>query len=199
MEVLPKLIVFSAPSGAGKTTLVRHLLKQKELNLAFSISAASREAREGEEDGKDYYFLGIKEFKNRIRNEDFLEFEEVYQDQFYGTLKAEVERLWAQGKNVIFDIDVVGGLRLKKKFPERTLAIFVKPPSINELQIRLKKRKTESHEKIAMRVAKASTEMATAPQFDVIIKNDDLAEAKQRAVFLVKDFIQKPLPRDEEE
>jgi guanylate kinase len=199
MEVLPKLIVFSAPSGAGKTTLVRHLLKQKDLNLAFSISAASREAREGEEDGKDYYFLGIKEFKNRIRNEDFLEFEEVYQDQFYGTLKAEVERLWAQGKNVIFDIDVVGGLRLKKKFPERTLAIFVKPPSINELQIRLKKRKTESHEKIAMRVAKASTEMATAPQFDVIIKNDDLAEAKQRAVFLVKDFIQKPLPRDEEE
>jgi guanylate kinase len=199
MEVLPKLIVFSAPSGAGKTTLVRHLLKQKELNLAFSISAASREARDGEKDGKDYYFIGIKEFKNRIRNEDFLEFEEVYQDQFYGTLKTEVERLWAQGKNVIFDIDVVGGLRLKKKFPERTLAVFVKPPSINELQIRLKKRKTESHEKIAMRVAKASTEMATAPQFDVIIKNDNLAEAKQKAVFLVKDFIQKPIPRDEEE
>jgi guanylate kinase len=199
MEVLPKLIVFSAPSGAGKTTLVRHLLKQKELNLAFSISAASREARDGEKDGKDYYFIGIKEFKNRIRNEDFLEFEEVYQDQFYGTLKTEVERLWAQGKNVIFDIDVVGGLRLKKKFPERTLAVFVKPPSINELQIRLKKRKTESHEKIAMRVAKASTEMATAPQFDVIIKNDNLAEAKQKAVFLVNDFIQKPLPRDEEE
>jgi guanylate kinase len=199
MEVLPKLIVFSAPSGAGKTTLVRHLLKQKELNLAFSISAASREARDGEKDARDYYFLGIKEFKNRIRNEDFLEFEEVYQDQFYGTLKAEVERLWAQGKHVIFDIDVVGGLRLKKKFPERTLAIFVKPPSINELQIRLKKRKTESPEKIAMRVAKASTEMATAPQFDVIIKNDNLAEAKQKAVFLVKDFIQKPIPRDEEE
>ena len=111
MEILPKLIVFSAPSGAGKTTLVRHLLTKKELNLAFSISAASREARGEEIDGKDYYFLGIKEFKNRIRANDFLEFEEVYQDQFYGTLKQEVERLWAEGKNVIFDIDVVGGLR----------------------------------------------------------------------------------------
>ncbi|BAO54626.1 guanylate kinase [Nonlabens marinus] len=199
MEVVPKLIVFSAPSGAGKTTLVRHLLKKKELNLAFSISAASREPRDGEQDGKDYYFLGIKEFKNRIRHEDFLEFEEVYRDQFYGTLKAEVERLWAQGKNVIFDIDVVGGLRLKKKFPERTLAIFVKPPSINELQIRLKKRKTETPEKIAMRVAKASTEMATAPQFDVIIKNDNLTEAKARAEQLVAEFIKKPLTQDEDE
>ncbi|MGB5980698.1 MAG: guanylate kinase [Nonlabens sp.] len=184
-----KLIVFSAPSGAGKTTLVRHLLTKEELNLAFSISAASRDAREGEIDGVHYYFLGIPEFKKRIKANEFLEFEEVYQDQFYGTLEAEVERLWAQGKNVIFDIDVVGGLRLKKKFPERTLAVFVKPPSINELQIRLKKRKTESAEKIAMRVAKASTEMATAPQFDVIIKNDDLEAAKVEAFELVKDFV----------
>ncbi|KQC32161.1 guanylate kinase [Nonlabens sp. YIK11] len=199
MEIQPKLIVFSAPSGAGKTTLVRHLLKQKELNLAFSISAASREPRTGEVDGKDYYFLGLKEFKNRIRKEEFLEFEEVYRDQFYGTLKSEVERIWALGKHVIFDIDVVGGLRLKKKFPERTLAIFVKPPSINELQIRLKKRKTETPEKIAMRVAKASTEMATAPQFDIIIKNDDLNLAKERAIQVVKDFINQPVPRDEEE
>lgn len=188
MNTLPKLIVFSAPSGAGKTTLVRHLLKQPELNLAFSISAASREPRTGEVDGTDYYFLGIKEFKNRIKADEFLEFEEVYRDQFYGTLKTEVERLWALGKHVIFDIDVVGGLRLKKKFPERTLAVFVKPPSINELQIRLKNRKTESHEKIAMRVAKASTEMATAPQFDVIIKNDDLEEAKEEAYKVVKEF-----------
>jgi guanylate kinase len=199
MEVLPKLIVFSAPSGAGKTTLVRHLLTKEELNLAFSISAASREARGGEIDGKDYYFLGIKEFKNRIRANDFLEFEEVYQDQFYGTLKEEVERLWAEGKNVIFDIDVVGGLRLKKKFPNRTIAIFVKPPSINELQIRLKKRKTETAEKIAMRVAKASTEMATAPQFDVIIKNDDLDAAKELAYKTVHEFINKKVSDDEEE
>ncbi|MFT6798400.1 MAG: guanylate kinase [Nonlabens sp.] len=198
MEVLPKLIVFSAPSGAGKTTLVRHLLTKEELNLAFSISAASREAREGELEGKDYYFLGTKEFKNRIRANDFLEFEEVYQDQFYGTLKDEVERLWAQGKNVIFDIDVVGGLRLKEKFPNRTLSIFVKPPSINELQIRLKKRKTETAEKIAMRVAKASTEMATAPQFDVIIKNDDLSEAKALAYQTVLEFINKKVSDGQE-
>ncbi|AZQ43349.1 guanylate kinase [Nonlabens ponticola] len=199
MNNVPKLIVFSAPSGAGKTTLVRHLLKQEELNLAFSISAASREAREGEIDGVHYYFLGIKEFKQRIRDEKFLEFEEVYKDQFYGTLKTEVERLWAQGKNVIFDIDVVGGLRLKKKFPDRTIAIFVKPPSINELQIRLKKRKTESQEKIAMRVAKASTEMATAPQFDVIIENDDLDQAKNKAYRVVQDYINAPVASHEEE
>lgn len=191
MEGSGKLIVFSAPSGAGKTTLVRHLLKQEELNLAFSISAASREPRAGEIDGIDYYFLGIEGFKNRIKANDFLEFEEVYKDQFYGTLKAEVERLWALGKNVIFDIDVVGGLRLKKKFPEQTLAVFVKPPSINELQIRLKNRKTESAEKIAMRVAKASTEMATAPQFDVIIRNEDLKRAKSEAIEVVKEFISK--------
>ncbi|QJP33601.1 guanylate kinase [Nonlabens sp. Ci31] len=198
MEVLPKLIVFSAPSGAGKTTLVRHLLTKEELNLAFSISAASREAREGEVEGKDYYFLGTKEFKNRIRANEFLEFEEVYQDQFYGTLTEEVERLWRQGKNVIFDIDVVGGLRLKKKFPNRTISIFVKPPSINELQIRLKKRKTETAEKIAMRVAKASTEMATAPQFDVIIKNGDLSAAKALAYQTVYEFINKKVSDNEE-
>ncbi|GAK88439.1 guanylate kinase [Nonlabens ulvanivorans] len=199
MTVQPKLIVFSAPSGAGKTTLVRHLLKIEDLNLAFSISAASREAREGEIDGVHYYFLGIPEFKNRIRANDFIEFEEVYKDQFYGTLKSEVERLWAQGKNVIFDIDVVGGLRLKSKFPERCISIFVKPPSINELQKRLKNRKTESEEKIAMRVAKASTEMATAPQFDVIIKNEDLEIAKQQAEDIVRSFIHKKVGPDEEE
>lgn len=191
MEALPKLIVFSAPSGAGKTTLVRHLLSLEHLNLAFSISATSREAREGEINGIDYYFLGIPEFKKHIKANDFLEFEEVYKDQFYGTLKTEVERLWAQGKNVIFDIDVVGGLRLKKKFPDRTLAIFVKPPSINELQIRLKSRKTETAEKIAMRVAKASTEMATAPQFDISIENDNLDVAKLKAEEVVKEFIYK--------
>jgi len=197
MEAMPKLIVFSAPSGAGKTTLVRHLLKQDHLNLAFSISAASREPREGEIDGVHYYFLGIEEFKNRIRANDFLEFEEVYKDQFYGTLKEEVERLWSEGKNVIFDIDVVGGLRLKSKFPERCISIFVKPPSINELQKRLKKRKTETTEKIAMRVAKASTEMATAPQFDVIIKNDDLEIAKKEAEQIVQDFINKKVTSGE--
>jgi guanylate kinase len=184
-----KLIVFSAPSGSGKTTIVRYLLDQKELNLKFSVSATSREARGEEKDGEDYYFIDLTEFKQHIKNGDFLEWEEVYRDNFYGTLKTEVERIWALGKNVIFDIDVVGGLRIKKKFPKKTLAVFVKPPSIDELKIRLKKRKTESDERINMRIAKASVELATAPQFDYIIKNDDLDTALLEAKQLVSDFI----------
>lgn len=184
-----KLIIFSAPSGSGKTTIVRHLLKQPELNLAFSVSATSREPRGAEKDGQHYYFMTTNEFKKHIKNEDFLEWEEVYRDCFYGTLKSEVERLWAEGKNVIFDIDVVGGLRIKKKFPQETLAVFVKPPSVDELKIRLKKRSTESEDKINMRVAKASVEMATAPQFDKIIKNYDLDTALKEAHQLVADYV----------
>ena len=186
-----KLIVLSAPSGSGKTTIIRHLLKKEELGLAFSISAATREARGKEENGKDYYFMSITEFKNHIKGEDFVEWEEVYTDNFYGTLKSEVERIWAEGKNVIFDIDVAGGLRIKSKFPEETLAIFVKPPSIDELKRRLKERSTESEDKINMRIAKASVELATAPQFDVIIKNYDLDIALEEAYQLVKDFVTK--------
>lgn len=192
-----KLIVFSAPSGSGKTTIVRHLLKQPELNLEFSISAASRAPRGEEKHGVDYYFMDLKEFKQHIKNGDFLEWEEVYRDNFYGTLKSEVERIWSQGKNVIFDIDVVGGLRIKKKFPKETLAVFVKPPSVDELKIRLKNRKTESEEKINMRIAKASIEMATAPQFDFIIINDQLDKALKEAEKLVANHISKSL--DEEE
>lgn len=184
-----KLIVFSAPSGSGKTTIVRHLLKQEELNLEFSISATSREKRGTEVDGKDYYFLPSKEFKSKIKNEEFLEWEEVYRDNFYGTLKTEVERIWKLGKHVIFDIDVSGGLRIKRKFPEETLAIFVKPPSIDELKIRLKNRKTESEDKINMRVAKASAELATAPLFDVVIENDDLDKALNEAYTIVNEFV----------
>src|SRR5690606_26156320 len=142
-----KLIIFSAPSGSGKTTITRYLLDQPDLNLAFSVSATSRPRRAKEKNGKHYYFMSISEFKRHIKNGDFLEWEEVYRDNFYGTLKSEVERLWNHGKNVIFDIDVVGGLRIKKKFPEKTLAVFVKPPSIDELKIRLKKRKTESDDR----------------------------------------------------
>jgi guanylate kinase len=186
-----KLIVFSAPSGSGKTTIVRHLLKQEQLNLAFSISATSREKRGTEEDAKDYYFLSASDFKQHIKDDDFLEWEEVYRDNFYGTLKTEVERIWALGKNVIFDIDVSGGLRIKRKFPEQTIAIFVKPPSIDELKIRLKKRKTETDDKINMRISKASAELATAPLFDVIIENDNLDKALQEAEHLVSDFIKK--------
>ncbi|RMA66145.1 guanylate kinase [Ulvibacter antarcticus] len=193
-----KLFVFSAPSGSGKTTIVQYLLRQEELNLDFSVSATSRDARGDEKHGKDYYFISLKDFKQHIKNSDFLEWEEVYRDNFYGTLKSEVERIWAMGKNVIFDIDVVGGLRIKKKYPDRTLAVFVKPPSIDELKIRLKKRKTESEERINMRIAKASIELATAPQFDYIIENNDLETALEEAKTLVSEFIAKK-PNSEEE
>ena len=185
-----KLIVFSAPSGSGKTTIVRHLLQQQELNLEFSISATSREKRGNETEAKDYYFLSPEEFKRRIKSDAFLEWEEVYRDNFYGTLKSEVERIWTNGKHVIFDIDVSGGLRIKRKFPDQTLAIFVKPPSIDELKIRLKKRKTETQDKINMRIAKASAELATAPLFDCIVENDVLEKAQNQAYTLVKNYIE---------
>ena len=194
-----KLIVFSAPSGSGKTTIVRHLLGIEALNLEFSVSATSRAPRGNEEDGKDYYFLSLEAFKHNMKTEAFLEWEEVYRDNFYGTLHSGVERIWAMGKNVIFDIDVVGGLRIKKKFPERTLAVFVKPPSVEELKIRLKKRSTESEEKINMRIAKASVEMVTAPRFDFIIENDRLGDALLEAETLVANHIAKPIINDARE
>ncbi|HLV46734.1 MAG TPA: guanylate kinase [Flavobacterium sp.] len=184
-----KLIVFSAPSGSGKTTLVRHLLQQPDLNLDFSVSATSRQAREKEVHGKDYYFLSADEFKNHIQNDDFLEYEEVYKDNFYGTLKSELHRIWQQNKHVIFDIDVVGGLNIKRQFPEQTLAVFVKPPSKEVLEQRLRSRKTESEEKIQMRLAKAEEELAKAQSFDVIIENNDLEKTKQEVYQLVSDFI----------
>ena len=184
-----KLIVFSAPSGSGKTTIVRYLLAQEELNLEFSVSATSRAKRGDEIDTKDYYFLSIDDFKQHIKADEFLEWEEVYRDNFYGTLKKEIERIWDLGKHIIFDIDVSGGLRIKRKFPEQTLAIFVKPPSIDALKIRLKKRQTESQDKINMRVAKASAELATAPLFDCIIENDVLEMAQKEAYTTVSQFI----------
>lgn len=193
-----KLLIFSAPSGSGKTTIVRHLLQQPELNLAFSVSATSRPRRGNEVEGVNYYYMTAEEFIQKIKNEEFLEWEEVYRDNFYGTLKSEVERLWAEGKNVIFDIDVAGGLRIKRKFPEQTLAVFVKPPSIDELKIRLKKRSTESDDKINMRIAKASVEMATEPLFDVVIKNYDLKAALKDAHRLVAKFVGAPEPEFED-
>ena len=186
-----KLIVFSAPSGSGKTTIVRHLLNQPELNLEFSISATSRAARGNEQDGIDYYYLSLEQFKEKIKTDAFLEWEEVYRDNFYGTLKTEIERIWAKGKHVIFDIDVSGGLRIKRKFPEQTLAIFVKPPDLNELVRRLKDRGEESEDKISMRVAKAPAELATAPLFDEIVVNANLDEALKHAYQLVSDFVKK--------
>ena len=184
-----KLIVFSAPSGAGKTSIVKYLVEQDELNLGFSISATSREKRGEEINGEDYYFLSNDQFKSHIKSDSFLEWEEVYCNNFYGTLKSEVERIWGLGKHVIFDIDVSGGLRIKRKYPEDTIAIFVKPPSIEELKIRLKKRKTETENKINMRISKASAEMATADLFDLVIENKILKSAQKEARNIVLDFI----------
>lgn len=186
-----KLIVFSAPSGSGKTTIVKHLLAETDLPLDFSISAASREPRTGEIDGKDYYFLSADDFKSKVTSDSFLEWEEVYKDNFYGTLKSEITRIWKEGKHVVFDIDVIGGLNIKKQFPKETLAIFVKPPSIEEMERRLRGRGTETEEKINMRVAKAEEEIGFSEKFDTILINDDLSVAKTDAYQLVSEFINK--------
>ena len=186
-----KLIVFSAPSGSGKTTIVHHLLAQTKLNLDFSISVTSRERRGIEVNGKDYHFISKEKFMEHKKNNDFVEWEEVYNDNYYGTLKSEIERIWFEGKNVIFDIDVKGGLQIKKKYPKETLAIFVQPPSIKEMENRLRNRKTDSEEKIAERVNKAEKEMKYAKDFDIILVNDDLNAAKKEAYYLVDKFISK--------
>jgi len=183
-----KLIIFSAPSGAGKTTIVHHLLKVFP-DLEFSVSACSREMRKGEEFGVDYYFLSVDEFKERIANNEFVEWEEVYKDNFYGTLKTEIERIWKKGKHVIFDVDVIGGLNLKKQFGEKALAIFVMPPSIEHLEKRLKSRETETPESIARRMGKAEEELKTANQFDKIVMNDNLQNAFEQAERFVEDFL----------
>ena len=183
-----KLIVFSAPSGSGKTTLVHYLLK-KILNLSFSISATSRKPRENEIDGKDYFFLSKENFISKINNGKFLEYEEVYDGIFYGTLLDEVEKNWEKGKHVIFDIDVVGGINIKKLFPERTLAIFVKPPSIESLEERLNNRGDDSPEEIHQRVEKAKKEMEYSSQFDKVILNDKLEESKRIAFEYVNKFL----------
>ena len=183
-----KLIIFSAPSGAGKTTIVHHLLN-KIPQLAFSVSATTRAKRGEEVDGKDYYFISKEEFLHRIAKKEFVEFEEVYTDNFYGTLRTEIERLWKQGKHVIFDIDVEGGLHLKRKYGEHALAVFVQPPSLAVLIERLRGRGTDSEEKLNERIAKAEKELKYADQFDVILKNNDLPTACHEAEKLVADFI----------
>jgi guanylate kinase len=185
-----KCIIFSAPSGAGKTTIVHALLKKEELGLAFSVSACSREPRPNEVDGKDYHFLGVQGFKQRIAEDAFIEWEEVYTNNFYGTLRSEVERIWSEGKTVIFDVDVIGGLNLKKIFEAQALAVFVQPPSVDELERRLRRRSTETEDKIRQRVDKAHIELAKANEFDVIIVNEDLEKAIEEAANKVKSFIQ---------
>jgi len=183
-----KLIIFSAPSGAGKTTIVKHLLQQ-DFDLNFSVSATSREPREGETHGKDYYFIPENEFKKKIENDEFLEWEEVYTGIFYGTLKSEVEQIRNAGKNVIFDVDVVGGLNIKKYYGNEAMAVFVQPPSVEELKKRLRNRSTESEEKIKMRVAKAEKELEFANQFDTVIVNKELPKALKEAEKVVSGFL----------
>lgn len=185
-----KLVIFSAPSGSGKTTLVNHLLKTNS-GLDFSVSATSRKPRAGEVNGKNYYFISPEEFRNKVDNNEFVEWEEVYENHYYGTLYSELERIWNNNKHVIFDVDVVGGLNLKKKFGKRALAIFVSVPSIEELEERLRKRSTESENKIQKRLEKAKEEISFANQFDVILVNDNLGAALEAAEQVVKDFLEK--------
>ena len=184
-----KLLIFSPPSGAGKTTIVKHLLNKYGDKLAFSISATTRELRGDEVDGKDYYFISKEDFLHKVAKHEFIEFEEVYSGTFYGTLRSELERIWALGKHVVFDIDVIGGLRLKSKFPDEALAIFVNPPSLEVLKERLSGRGTDSQEKLNERFAKAELELSYADKFDVILNNFELETAKAEAETLFFDFI----------
>lgn len=185
-----KLIIFSAPSGSGKSTIINYLLEQN-LNLVFSISATSRPLRGTEEHGVHYYFLSPDEFRQKIANNEFLEYEEVYTDRYYGTLKAPVERQLQEGYNVIFDVDVVGGCNIKNYYGDRALSIFIKPPSIGELRCRLTNRGTDHPEMIEKRIAKAEFELSFADKFDCVIVNDDLEKAKVEALSKVRDFIKR--------
>jgi guanylate kinase len=183
-----KFIILSAPSGAGKTTIARHLLNSG-LGLEFSITACSRAMRTGEKDGVDYYFISAAEFKNRVDAGEFLEWEEVYPNHFYGTLKSEIQRIQDKGHSVLFDVDVVGGLNIKKIFGNEALAVFISPPSIGALKERLEKRATDPPEKIQLRLNKAELEMKRAPEFDVIVINEDLDRALAETEKLVGDFL----------
>ncbi|WP_321479495.1 guanylate kinase [uncultured Bacteroides sp.] len=184
-----KLIIFSAPSGSGKSTIINHLMNQN-LNLAFSISATSRAPRGTEQDGVEYFFLSPEVFRQRIENGEFLEYEEVYTDRYYGTLKAQVEKQLAAGQNVVFDVDVVGGCNIKKLYGERALSLFIQPPSIEVLRERLTSRGTDTPEVIESRIAKAEFELSYAPQFDCIVINDNLETAQAEAYKIIQEFIE---------
>ncbi|HOH55211.1 MAG TPA: guanylate kinase [Paludibacteraceae bacterium] len=185
-----KLIILSAPSGTGKSTLVQYLLT-RPFDLEFSVSATSRPPRGNEQNGKEYYFLSKEEFQKKIAQNEFLEYEEVYPGCYYGTLRSEIDRISAKGKNIIFDVDVLGGLNIKKQYNGRALAIFIAPPSLEELKKRLMIRGTDSPEMIAKRLEKAEFEMSFAPQFDVVIVNDDLEKAKKATEEVIFNFLEK--------
>ena len=185
-----KLVIFSAPSGSGKSTIVNWLMQEHpELKLYFSISCTSRAPRGTEQNGVEYFFLTPEEFKSKIANEEFLEYEEVYQDRFYGTLKAQVERQREAGQNVVFDVDVKGGVNIKRYYGDEALSIFIQPPSVDELRRRLTGRGTDTPEAIEERLAKAEYELTFAPQFDHVVVNDDLETAKQETLQLVESFL----------
>jgi len=183
-----KLIVISAPSGAGKTSIVHYLLKNMP-ELSFSVSACSRAKRSNEIDGKDYWFLGVEDFKNKIKADAFLEWEEVYENQFYGTLKSEVQRIWDNGKTVIFDVDVIGGLNIKKQYPKECFSVFIMPPSVDVLRERLCGRGTESEETLDIRISKAEEEISRNSEFDKVILNDDFEIACEETLAVITDFI----------
>ena len=187
---MAKLIIFSAPSGSGKSTIINYLLTQN-LNLAFSISATSRPPRGTEKDGVEYFFLTPDEFRRRIANDEFLEYEEVYQDRFYGTLKEQVEKQLAAGQNVVFDVDVVGGCNIKKFYGDRALSVFIQPPCIDDLRKRLEGRGTDSPEVIESRIAKAEYELGFTGQFDKVVVNDDLETAQKDALKIIREFLNK--------
>jgi len=182
------MIIFSAPSGAGKTTIVKEVIKIFP-QLEFSVSACSRPKRENERDGLDYHFLTEKEFKNKIDNNEFVEWEEVYPGNYYGTLKSELKKIWNKNKHVIFDVDVIGGLNIKKKYPENALAIFIKPPDLATLERRLKKRGTDNKDSIKKRLEKAAFELSFEPRFDAIIVNDYIDKAVKEVYMLIQNFL----------
>jgi len=182
------MVIFTAPSGAGKTTIVRHLLQHFD-ELDFSISATNRKKRPHEVDKKDYHFLSTREFLRKVKNKEFLEWEEVYEDQFYGTLRSEVERIWASGKHVVFDIEVNGATNLKKEYGDRALAVFINPPSPEVLFDRLRKRKTESEKSLERRIARATKELKFVDSFDTVLLNDDLETAFRDAENIVSEFL----------
>ncbi|WP_297252358.1 guanylate kinase [Prevotella sp.] len=184
-----KLIIFSAPSGSGKSTIINRLMQHPELHLAFSISCTSRQPRGTEQNGVEYFFITPEEFRERIARDEFLEYEEVYQDRFYGTLKQQVETQAARGENVVFDVDVKGGCNIKQYYGDRALSIFIQPPSIEELRRRLTGRATDAPEVIEQRIERATFELSQASKFDRIVINDDLDKAVEETLQIVKEFI----------